>query len=396
MSGILVLNAGSSSIKFQHYDVDGDSLERRFKGQIGGIGTPHPRLRALDAVGDVLAEEALDPARAGDVEAAQALLGAWFVRQSGTPPGAVGHRVVHGGPELDAPALVDDALLTRLEALVPLAPLHQPANLAPIRSIRVRRPELAQVACFDTAFHRGHSPVTERFAVPEHLYAAGVRRYGFHGLSYEFIASRLPDIAPEIAGGRVVALHLGNGASACALLAGRSVDSSMGFTALDGLPMGTRPGQLDPGVVLYLQEQGMTAKAIEHLLYHESGLKGLSGFSGDVRDLLESGRPSAKLALEYQAHRAAQAVAALASSLGGLDGIVFTAGVGENAVPVRAAILARCAWLGVAPDPAANAAHGPRISAPGSAVAAYVIPTNEERMIARHTLRLLRERGGLP
>ena len=393
MTGILVLNAGSSSLKFQHYDIDGDALERRFKGQIDGIGTAHPRLRARDAADAVLADDALDPGKAADVEAAQALLGAWFVRHAGTPPAAVGHRVVHGGPDLDAPALVDDALLARLEALTPLAPLHQPANLAPIRSIRARRPELPQVACFDTAFHRGHPPVTERFAIPEALYAQGVRRYGFHGLSYEFIAGSLP---PEIAEGRVVALHLGNGASACALRAGRSIDSSMGFTALDGLPMGTRPGQLDPGVVLYLAEQGLPPAEIEHLLYHESGLKGLSGFSGDVRDLLASDRPAAKLALDYQAHRAAQAVAALASSLGGLDGIVFTAGVGENAAPVRAAILSRCAWLGVALDPAANATHGPRITTVASPIPAYVIPTNEERMIARHTLRLLRARGELP
>lgn len=395
MTGILVLNAGSSSIKFQLYDVEGVELERRLKGQIDGIGTEHPRLRALDGTDTLIADQRIDPAQASGVEDAQAVLGGWLVGHSGAPPAAVGHRVVHGGPDLIAPALVDDALLLRLEALVPLAPLHQPHNLAPIRSIRARRPDLPQVACFDTAFHRGHAPVVEHFALPAALYAQGIRRYGFHGLSYEFLATRLPVAAPEIADGRVVALHLGSGASACALVAGRSVDSTMGFTALDGLPMGTRPGQLDPGVVLYLMEQGMTADGIEHLLYHESGLKGLSGLSGDMRDLLGSTSPAAHLALDYFAHRTAAAIATLGSSMGGLDGVVFTAGVGENAAQVREAICRRCAWLGVRLDPAANDRHGPRISAADSQVPVYVIPTNEERMIARHTLSLLRSTGAL-
>jgi acetate kinase len=297
VTGILVLNAGSSSIKFQLYDVDGEALDRRIKGQIDGIGTEHPRLRAWDGADALIAEQRIDPARAGDVEDAQAVLGGWLVEHSEEPPSAVGHRVVHGGPDLLAPARVDDALLNRLQALVPLAPLHQPNNLAPIRSIRARRPELPQVACFDTAFHRGHAPVVERFALPEALYAQGIRRYGFHGLSYEFLATRMPEAAPEIAAGRVVALHLGSGASACAMVGGRSVDSTMGFTALDGLPMGTRPGQLDPGVVLYLMEQGLAPAEIEHLLYHESGLKGLSGLSGDMRDLLGSDSASARLAV---------------------------------------------------------------------------------------------------
>jgi acetate kinase len=395
VTGILVLNAGSSSIKFQLYDVDGEALDRRIKGQIDGIGTEHPRLRAWDGADALIAEQRIDPARAGDVEDAQAVLGGWLVEHSEEPPSAVGHRVVHGGPDLLAPARVDDALLNRLQALVPLAPLHQPNNLAPIRSIRARRPELPQVACFDTAFHRGHAPVVERFALPEALYAQGIRRYGFHGLSYEFLATRMPEAAPEIAAGRVVALHLGSGASACAMVGGRSVDSTMGFTALDGLPMGTRPGQLDPGVVLYLMEQGVASAEIEHLLYHESGLKGLSGLSGDMRDLLGSDSPPARLALDYFAHRTAAAIATLGSSMGGLDGIVFTAGVGENAAPVREAICRRCAWLGVALDATANETHGPRISAPGSHIPVYVIPTNEERMIARHTLSLLRSAGAL-
>lgn len=389
--GILVLNAGSSSIKFQLYDVGGDdSLTRRFKGLLGGIGTAHARLQVWDAGNAAVADERPEPARMRDVATAQEVLGAWFLGHVGTPPLAVGHRVVHGGPDLAEPVLVDAEVLARLEALVPLAPLHQPNNLAPIRSIRERRPALPQVACFDTAFHRGHGPLAERFAIPEALYRQGVRRYGFHGLSYEYIAGHLKDLDPLLPERRVVALHLGSGMSACALQAGRSIDSTMGFTALDGLPMSTRPGQLDPGVVLYLQEQGMTPAAIEQLLYHECGLKGLSGLSGDVRDLLASDSPAARLALDHLAYHAAAAIAALASRMGGLDAIVFTAGVGENAAPVRAAIGARCAWLGLAMDAARNVAHGPRISAEGSRIAAYVLPTNEERMIARHTLDLLR------
>lgn len=389
---ILVLNAGSSSIKFQLYDVGaGDTLTRRFKGQLDGIGTEHPRLRARDGDDAVLVDDRLDPAAAADGEAAQAVLSGWIVARLGGPPLAVGHRVVHGGPDLAAPALVDDALLAKLDALSSLAPLHQPNNLAPIRAIRARRPDLPQVACFDTAFHRGHSAVAERFALPEYLYEQGVRRYGFHGLSYEYIATQLPAVAPELARGRTVVMHLGSGVSACAIHAGRSIESTMGFTALDGLPMGTRPGQLDPGVVLYLAERGMSPADIRLLLYHECGLKGLSGISNDVRDLLASDDPRAKLALDYFAWRTAQAVTALGTALGGLDGIVFTAGIGENAAPVRAAICARLAWIGLALDETANAAHGPRISTADSKVAAWVIPTNEERMIAQHTLAVLRK-----
>ncbi len=395
MSGILVLNAGSSSLKFQLYAVDGDLLERRFKGQLDGIATAHPRLRARDGQDKVLVDQAIAPDQAMDVGQAQAVLGGWLVQHSGAPPVAVGHRVVHGGPHLTAPARIDDALLAQLEALIPLAPLHQPNNLAPILSIRSRRPDLPQVACFDTGFHRGHSAVVERYALPEALYSKGVRRYGFHGLSYEFVAGRLPQAAPDIAKGRVVILHLGSGASACAVDNGRSVDSSMGFSTLDGLPMGTRPGQLDPGVVLFLSATGMSTAEIEHLLYYESGMKGLSGLSGDMRDLLASDAPAARLALDYFAHRAASAIASLGSSMGGLDGIVFTAGVGENAAPIRAAICDRCAWLGVRLDAEANARHGPLITAPGSGLPAYVIPTNEERMIAHHTLELLRASGEL-
>jgi acetate kinase len=308
-------------------------------------------------------------------------------------PIAVGHRVVHGGPRYDRPILVDAAVLANLEQYVPLAPLHQPNNLAPIRSLRERFPRLPQVACFDTAFHRDHGAIADHYAIPEQFYAQGVRRYGFHGLSYEYIAQRLPEVAPEIAKGRVIVAHLGSGASMCAMIDGHSVESTMGFTALDGLPMGTRPGQLDPGAVVFLIEQrGMTAAAVQDMLYHECGLKGLSGISNDVRELEASSDPRAAFALEYFVYRAGLAAGMLAAALGGLDAFVFTAGIGENSVSLRAHITAKLGWLGVTLDPAANAAGSTLISGPESRVALYVIPTDEEMMIARHTVALLGDR----
>ena len=298
--------------------------------------------------------------------------------------------MVHGGPEYSRPVLVDEPVLAALERLVPLAPLHQPHNLAAIRSLRETQPRLPQVACFDTAFHRSHPQLADLYALPWAYYEAGVRRYGFHGLSYEYIAAALPQVAPAIAGGRVIVAHLGSGASLCALRAGVSVDSTMGFSALDGLPMGTRPGALDPGVLLYLVgERGMTAAALEKLLYKESGLLGLSGVSNDMRVLLESGEPRARLAVDFFVYRVAREIGALAAVLGGVDGLVFTAGVGENSAEIRARVVAACAWLGVALDAEANRRGGPRISAEGSAVSAWVVPTNEELMIARHTLALV-------
>jgi acetate kinase len=393
MDPILVVNAGSSSVKFQVFAVDGASdLTLQIKGQVDGIGT-QPRLHARAPGGIEVVDQRFESSEVPDVPAALATAGTWLGRQYDIMPIAVGHRVVHGGPLYDRPVLIDAAVLKNLEQYVPLAPLHQPNNLAPIRSLLARDPDLPQVACFDTSFHRGHDAVADRYALPEHFYADGVRRYGFHGLSYEYIAQRLPEVAPEIAQGRVIVAHLGSGASMCALRGGRSVESTMGFTALDGLPMGTRPGQLDPGVVVFLIEQGgMTAAAVQDMLYHECGLKGLSGISNDVRALEASTDPRAALALEYFVYRTGLHAGMLAAALGGLDAFVFTAGIGENSVSLRARIADKLGWLSGALDPVANAAGATLISSSGSRVALYVIPTDEELMIARHTLALLTAR----
>ncbi len=390
MDTVLVVNAGSSSVKFQLYGTGrGDKLERLVKGQMDGIGV-RARLRASGADGKTLIDQSYSVEEVRDLPAAMHQVGAWLRDTQKVNLIAVGHRVVHGGPDYDRPVIIDDKVLTQLERYVPLAPLHQPNNLAPIRAIRARSPDLPQVACFDTAFHRGHSPVADYYAIPEPFHAEGVRRYGFHGLSYEFIAGRLPQVAPKIAGGRVIVAHLGSGASMCALSGGRSVESTMGFTALDGLPMGTRPGQIDPGVILYLVAQkGMSAAAVEKLLYHECGLKALSGISNDVRELDASADPKAAFALDYFAYRVGLNAGMLAAALGGVDGFVFTAGIGENSPSMRARIATRLAWLGIALDLAANAAGGPLISRPDSRVQVYVVPTDEELMIARHTLALL-------
>jgi len=394
---ILVLNAGSSSIKFQLFAVSAeDRLERRIKGQIEGIGTC-PRFTAKGTGSEKLADETWPASEVSSVPAAlEKLVGLLREQLGGRLPTAIGHRVVHGGATYSLPTIVTSEVLDRLRRLVPLAPLHQPNNLGPIGTILARLPNVLQVACFDTAFHRGHPKVADHFALPEQLYLEGVRRYGFHGLSYEYVAERLQHVAPEIAGGRVVVAHLGSGASMCAISAGRSVESTMGFTALDGVPMGTRPGQLDAGVVLYLMsEKRMSAKEIEHFLYHECGLKGLSGISNDVRTLLASSSPGAKLALEHFVYRIALFAGSLASAMGGMDGFVFTAGIGENAPAIREAVMRRLSWLGLELDAAANAAGDPLISRQGSRVACYVIPTDEELMIARHTVRALRAHAGV-
>jgi acetate kinase len=388
---ILVVNAGSSSIKFQLFSVGaGDQLQRRLKGQIEGIGV-HPRLVAKGVGGETLIDKTWPGADAADVPAALGNVVEFLRAEIGTLPTAVGHRVVHGGPDYSEPILIDDVLLERLQGFAPLAPLHQPNNLGPIRTLRQRQPQLPQIACFDTAFHRGHPEIADRYALPERFYHEGVRRYGFHGLSYEYVASQLPQVAPEIAQGRVVVAHLGSGASMCAMHAGKSVESTMGFTALDGLPMGTRPGQLDAGIVLYLlTEKGMSAHEIEYLFYHDCGLKGLSGVSNDVRDLLASSDPRAKFALDYFVYRIALFTGMLGAAMEGIDAFVFTAGVGENAPDIRNAVAQRLSWLGLKLDPDANAKGTGRISTEGSRVGCYVLPTDEELMIARHTLRVLR------
>ena len=388
MSGtILVLNAGSSSIKFQLFDAaGGEGVERRIKGEIEGIGTK-PHLAAQDKDGRSLVDRTWGPAELGDAAAALDQVLNWLMRElQGEMPAAIGHRVVHGGTGFTRPILIDETVIAGIEALVPLAPLHQPGNLAPIRVLRNRFPALPQVVCFDTAFHRGHPPVADHFAIPEALYEEGVRRYGFHGISYEYIASALP---PALAAGRVIVAHLGNGASMCALKAGRSIDSTMAFTALDGIPMGTRAGQLDPGVLLYLVKKGWDGARLERFLYYECGLKGLSGVSNDMRDLLATDTPAARLAVDYFVYRIIREAGALAAVLGGLDGVIFTAGIGERSAEIRSRVAAGLAWLGLDLDDSANSRHGPEITKSGSRVQAWAIPTDEERMIALHTRKLL-------
>ncbi len=390
MDVILVLNAGSSSLKFQIFDITPAGPERLYKGQIDGIGV-HPRFRVADRDGAALLDQSYPAAEVQDLAAATGRLRQWLVEHAeGMTLRAIGHRVVHGGPDFDRAVRIDADVLKRLERFEDLAPLHQPNNLAPIRMVMAAAPDMAQVACFDTAFHRGHAPVADCYAIPAALYDEGVRRYGFHGLSYEYIANRLQTVAPDQGAGRIIVAHLGSGASMCAIRGGRSVESTMGFTALDGLPMGTRPGQLDPGVVLYLIDQkGMSAAEVSDLLYKQSGLKGLSGVSNDMRDLLASTDPRAAFAVDHFVNRCAISIGGLTAALGGLDALVFTAGIGENAPQVRARIAERLGWLGAELDAAANERNEMVISAPGSKLRLMVIPTDEELMIARQTLALL-------
>src|SRR5882762_3774892 len=393
MDTILVVDAGSSSIKFQIFSVEGEGkLQRRIKGQMDGIGS-RPRLQADDANGDRLAHRTYPIDLVSDIPAAISIAGEWLRDELRISPMAVGHRVVHGGPDYDRPVLIDHGVVARLERFVALAPLHQPHNLAPIRSLLANFPNLPQVACFDTAFHRTHDAVADYYAIPHQLHAEGVRRYGFHGLSYEYVAKTLPQISPEAAKGRVIVAHLGSGASMCALKKGRSAESTMGFTALDGLPMGTRPGQIDPGVVLYLiSEKGMSASNAQNFFYRDCGLKGLSGISNDMRELEASEDPKAKLAIDYFVYRIGLNAGMLAAALQGLDAFVFTAGIGENSVRIRARIADQLGWLGVTLDEAENSRHSCLISRFDSRIPAYVIPTDEELMIAQHTLSLLLNR----
>jgi acetate kinase len=386
----IVLNAGSSSLKFSVYqrpEESGWSLESR--GQIEGIGTK-PRFSAKDGAGAALDDRRLDPA-VKDGRAALEALAAWLrSRHGGARVLGVGHRVVHGGAKYAGPVVVTAQVLADLRELEPLAPLHQPYNLAAIDAVSERMPDVPQVACFDTSFHRGQPAIAEVIPLPREVCKGGVQRYGFHGLSYEYIASALPDVAPDIASGRVIVAHLGSGASLCALKNGKSIDSTLGFTALDGLCMGTRPGSVDPGVILYLfQQLGLSVREVETLLYKKSGLIGISGISNDMRDLLPRTEPTARLAVDYFVYRVAREIGALAAVLRGADGIVFTAGIGEHSVEIRRRICEATAWLGLDLEQSANEKHGPRISTARSNVSAWVIPTNEELVIARHTGRLL-------
>jgi acetate kinase len=386
----LVVNAGSSSLKFCVYRRPAeDAWQLDARGQIDGIGTS-PRLTAKDDAGASVADEKLD-ASIGDGRAALGVLGQWLRgRYGGARVLGVGHRVVHGGTKYAGPVIVTPAVLDDLRKLSPLAPLHQPHNIAAIETLSEKMPDVPQVACFDTSFHRGQPAVAELVPLPKAIRDAGVRRYGFHGLSYEYIASVLPSVAPEIADGRVIVAHLGSGASLCAMKARKSVDSTLGFTALDGLCMGTRPGSLDPGVILHLfQTMGKSAAEVEKLLYKQSGLIGVSGSSNDMRDLIGNPDPAARLAVDYFVYHAAKHIGALAAVLGGVDALVFTAGIGEHSAEIRRRICEASSWLGVALDSSANAAHGPRISTSSSRVSAWVVPTNEELMIARHTGALL-------
>ena len=414
--GLLILNAGSSSIKFSVFALhaNDEGLELVCRGLQENIGEESPHFTAYDHADRVLIDvqrsarksvatpqrRASDPVQASDPAAAGAVydhtaalrdLLDWLKDTPGLPDVvAVGHRVVHGGEEYSDPQLLTPEIIERLARFIPLAPLHQPHNLSGIKALQAVRPDLPQVGCFDTAFHFVQPELAKLFALPAIYRAEGVRRYGFHGLSYEYIAGHLAEIMGTSATGRVVVAHLGNGASMCAMRDGQSVASTMGFTAIDGLPMGTRTGSIDPGVLLYLIEQhGMGVKDLNNLLYKQSGLLGLSGISNDMRTLLASKERNAQLAVDYFCYRIARELGSLAAALGGLDALVFTGGIGEHAAAVRAQVCNRSTWLGLRLDEAANNQHAQRIDGAGSALAAWVLPTNEELIIARHTRDLV-------
>jgi acetate kinase len=387
---IAVLNAGSSSLKFSVFAARGDALELAARGQAEGLYTA-PRFVAKGGAGRLLAEKSWgEGAKLGHDGALDHLVAFLRSELADHRLVGIGHRVVHGGVEYTHPVRLDAKAVAALEKLVPLAPLHQPHNLAPIRTLLERSPELPQVACFDTAFHGSAPAIAQAFALPKGITDRGVRRYGFHGLSYEYIASVLPQHDERAAKGRTIVLHLGNGSSMCAMAGCRSVASTMGFTAADGLPMGTRCGSLDPGVILYLMDElEMDARAIEKLIYQQSGLLGVSGISSDMRTLEASAEPAARAAIDLFVYRIGRELGSLSAALGGLDAIVFTAGIGENSASLRERVCGEAAWLGVDLDAAANASGGPRISTARSRTSAWTIPTNEELMIARHTRALL-------
>ncbi|MDX8529178.1 acetate/propionate family kinase [Mesorhizobium sp. MSK_1335] len=387
---ILTLNAGSSSLKFALFAIEGASPLLALRGEIEEIDTA-PRLTAKDATGSALVDQSW-PESAGDFQSLFAKVIGWIEDHADNyRVVAVGHRVVHGGPDHVGPERVTPDLLTVLDSLTPLAPLHEPQNIAPIRAIAKLRPDLPQVVCFDTAFHHTMPVVARRLGLPREYEAAGVRRYGFHGLSYEYISRRLSETAPDLTRGRVIVAHLGNGASLCALHKNESIDTTMGFSALDGLMMGTRPGNLDPGVILHLlQQRGMAVAELEDLLYRRSGLRGVSGgIASDMRALLASTDIHAAEAVELFCYRIAREAGALVSSLGGLDGLIFTAGIGEHAPRVRELVCRRLAWLGVELDRDANARNAEKICTTASRVEVRVIATDEEAMIARHTLETI-------
>jgi acetate kinase len=387
---VLVLNAGSSSIKFSLYADARDDARPRLRGQIEGL-QDSPAFLVRDAQDRVVHDEKWRDAGALSYADAIAHLLEFLDRESAASPlAAVGHRVVHGGREFAMPVRIDPGVMAALERLIPLAPLHEPHNIAPMRVIAARAPSLPQVACFDTAFHRTQAPVAQAFALPRTITNRGVQGYGFHGLSYEYIASALAKLDAAAARGRAVVAHLGNGASLCAMKACVSVATTMGFTPLDGLVMGTRAGSLDPGVVLYLiDELGMDARAIETLLYKESGLLGVSGISGDMRALLASDLPHAREAIDLFVYRFRLELGSMVAAIDGLDALVFTGGIGEHAAPIRERVCRDAAWAGVEIDAKANAAGAALISVAGARVSVWVIPTDEERMIARHTRELV-------
>jgi acetate kinase len=389
-NNILVVNAGSSSIKFAVWPIGGTDKAALLKGQISSLGHL-PHFKAFSAAGNTLADFAwkqTDLSR----ETLFRRLTAWIAEHTaGATLAAAGHRVVHGGTRFNAPVLITDAVMDDLERLIPLAPLHQPDNLAAIRALQSGHPDLPQVACFDTAFHNGHADVATRMALPRALCDAGIRRYGFHGLSYESIIRALRRLAPALAHGRIVVAHLGSGVSLCAVRDGVSIDSTMGFTTLDGMPMGTRCGSIDAGALLFLMGQGTSPEKMRHILYHESGLLGASGgISDDMRDLLASDRAEAAQAIDLFLYRAVREVAAMAACMGGIDALIFTAGIGENSPVIRERICHGCEWLGIKLDPRANQRGEGCITIQGSNPSAWVIPTNEEQMIALHTVETLK------
>lgn len=388
MQPLAVMNAGSSSIKFALFENDADHSVI-FRGQVEKLGVS-PRLVVKDSEGNQIIQEDWQAERLDHGSATMLILETAVRLLGGRRVCAVGHRVVHGGTKFASPILINGDVLAELRQLCPLAPLHQPHNLSAIDAIAGAAPHIPQVACFDTAFHRSQPEIAQLFAIPREFTRAGVRRYGFHGLSYEFIGQRLRQLAPQLASGRVIVAHLGNGSSLCAMREGRSVATTMGFTAVDGLMMGTRCGSLDPGVLIYLMdEQGMDARALEELVYKKCGLLGVSGVSSDMATLRKSREKSARAAIDLFVYRIIREIGSMVAAVGGVDAIVFTGGIGQNDGDTRAEIAAGCKWLGLVLDPVLNASSHTRIDRGDSKIAALVIPTDEEQMIARHTSALL-------